>query len=79
MKRVFKRSCYGIADHLADAAPADQTGDSKQYGDQYITLFLSEFIFEIMMDIVRRTATITSIEGILLLMKLREGCLDERS
>ena len=78
MKRIFKRSYYGIADHLADAAPADQTGDSKQYGDQYITLFLSEFIFEIMMDIVRRTATITSIEGILLLMKLREGCLDER-
>ena len=59
-----------IADHLTDTAPADQTGDCKQHRNHhFVSLFLL-FFFYICMNIIRRTAAVTSVQRIFFFIKL---------
>ena len=66
MKSIFKSRCYGITYYLTDAAPAYKAGNGKEYGKKYITFFLAGFFFKISMNVVSRSSSISSIEGLFL-------------
>ena len=58
---VGKCRGYRVADHLADAAPADQAGNGKQDGDQGVTGLCLAFAGEKVMDIIGRTAPVAAV------------------
>ena|SRR5699024_4401200 len=67
VKSIFKGGGNGVSDDLADAAPADQAGEGKQYGQEGTVPALA-FAGKHMMDIVSRAAPESAVEGIFLLI-----------
>lgn len=77
LKRILKCRAYRVADDLADATPADQTGDCKQTGNQGVRLLSAGFLLYKMVDVVGRSAVVSTVERIRLLVFLGENCLDK--
>ena len=77
MKGIFKGRRDGVADDLADAAPADESGDSEK-DCSHRPPAAASLLDEKMMDIVSRTAPVAAVQRILFLIDLcqcsfREG------
>ena len=77
MECIFKSGCHGVADHLADAEPADQAGEGKQHGQWHITTFFTASLLKIFMNIVSRTAPPSAVERVFFFVELGESCLDK--
>ena len=70
--------CHGVAGNLADAAPADQAGCGKEHRQHGAAdLFAASDLLGKMMNIVGRAAPVSTIQGILLLVKLGQRGLDK--
>ena len=78
LKCVLKRRRDGVPDHLADAAPADQSGQSKQDRDHRLSSMLF-FSVKKTVDIVRRPASPSAVKRILFLIELSQCGLHESS
>ena len=80
LKGIFKGAGDGIADDLADAAPANEAGDGKEHRHQRIAPLLPpQFPLDKGVDIVGGAASIAAVQRVLFLIKLRQGRLYKRS
>lgn len=78
-KRIIKRLAYRVADHLADAAPTDQTGHRKQRCHHRPAQSLAPLTLGQFMDIISRPAPVPAIQGVGLFIFLRQGGLHKCS
>ena len=77
MERILKGGGHRVADHLADAEPADEAGQGKQHGQWHVTAFLSAAFLKIFVNVVGRAAAPAAVERVFFFVKLGEGGLDE--
>ena len=74
---VFKRGGHGIADDLADAAPADQAGNGEEHGEDGLAQLPFAPALGKRMDIQRRAAAVAAVKRVVLFVKVGERRLDE--
>ena len=78
MEGVLKGGGDGVADDLADAAPADQAGDGEQHGDDGLAPGIAAPLpGHEAVDEVGGTAPVAAVEGVLLFIELGQRGLDE--
>ena len=64
MKRIVKGRRDGVTDDLADATPAQEAGQREQDRDDALSLLSGKHL----MDIVGRTASVTTVQRIFFLI-----------
>ncbi len=80
MKRIFECRGDGISDHLADAEPADQTGQRKENCRNGVSSArLSGLLCHIAVDIISRTTPVSPHRGSFFFVKLRQSRLNKGS
>ena len=74
---VFKGGGDGVADDLADAAPAGEAGQGEQHGGDAAAGAAPPPGGEVVVDVVGGAAPVAAVEGVRLFVELCQGGLDE--